>query len=171
MRIKFKNVLLVLAVLFACQILFAGNVCANETKKIGELFEKSYAAEAVANYPVALNSVLQILRLEPDNYVALLRAGWLSYLKKSHEDFVEYYNKADALKQNAVEAKFGLLYPLAILKKWDDFENVLSAIIKIDNNNYNANSRLAYLLYANGQYKKALSYYKKLLELYLVSIT
>ena len=70
----------------------------SERANIGEYFEKSFIYEAQGNYAASLNSVLQILRVEPKNYIAVLRAGWLNYLNGAYGLSIEYYKKANFIR-------------------------------------------------------------------------
>jgi tetratricopeptide (TPR) repeat protein len=138
----------------------------SERANIGEYFEKSFIYEAQGNYAASLNSVLQILRVEPKNYIAVLRAGWLNYLNGAYGLSIEYYKKANFIAPDAIEPKLGLLLPLMASKKWKDSKKTAFEILKFDRKNYLANRRLAYILFSEMSYDEAEKQYKKVINWY-----
>ena len=104
---------------------------ADEASKIPEYFETSFNHESRGNYVGALNSVLRILRIDHRNYTAMLRAGWLAYLKGDYKNSIDYYRKAVLLEPKAVEPKLGLMLPLMASKEWDAAGDVAREYYKI----------------------------------------
>jgi len=145
-------------------------VLADEAYKIPEYFEASFKHESRGNYVEALNSVLRILRIDHRNYTAMLRAGWLAYLKGDYKISIDYYRKAVLLKPKAVEPKLGLMLPLMASKEWDAAGDVARNILKFDEKNYLANSRLAYIFFSMGRYGEAEKQYRKVVSWYPADI-
>ena len=152
----------VLLILFGAPV----GVLADESAKIPEYFETSFSHESRGNYAEALNSVLRILRIDQRNYTAMLRAGWLGYLKGDYKNSVSYYRKAVLLEPEAVEPKLGLMLPLMASKEWDAAGDVAREILKFDEKNYLANSRLAYIFFSLDRYGEAEKQYRKIIAWY-----
>jgi Tfp pilus assembly protein PilF len=162
-----KSVLiLVLLILMAAPV----RVSADAAAKIPGYFEASFKYESQGNYASALNSVLRILRIEHRNYTAMLRAGWLSYLKGDYKKSIDYYRKAISLEPEALEPRLGLTLPLMASKNWREAGVVARKILKTDEKNYLANSRLAYILFSQDQYEEAGKQYRKVLLWYPADI-
>lgn len=134
--------------------------------KIGEQFEESFIYEAAGNYDAALNSVLRVLRIDQKHYTAMLRTGWLAYLKGDFSAAEKYYRKAALLAPDAIEPRQGLLLPLVAAKKWLETESTARKILKTDQKNYTAYSKLAYALFQQGKYGDAKIIYQNLLNWY-----
>lgn len=146
--------------------LVATDVRADEASKVPELFESSFAHEATGNTARALNDVLQILRLEPGNYVANLRAGWLYYRKGRYGDAVTLYRKASGLAPRSVEPQLGEMLPLMAAMRWADAEKTAKAVLAHSPRNYLASSRLAYIYFSQARYKDAEHWYAQVLADY-----
>lgn len=134
--------------------------------KMAELFEASFANEVLAKYDLSLNDVLKILRMNPGHYIANLRAGWLSYLNGQHRESIAFYNKARALKPNAVEPLLGLMLPMMAARMWSEAEQAAQKILQKAPSDYLAGSRLAYIYFSQGKYGKAEAQYAKVLADY-----
>jgi tetratricopeptide (TPR) repeat protein len=139
---------------------------ADDATKIPDYFEASFNHESRGNYQEALNSVLRILRIDHRNYTAMLRAGWLSYLKGDYSNSIDYYRKAAVLQPDAIEPGLGLTLPLMASKQWKEAGAVARKILHRDKDNYLANSRMAYILFSEGRYEEAEKKYQKVLSEY-----
>jgi tetratricopeptide (TPR) repeat protein len=127
-------------------------------------FESSYISEKAAQYLKAINTLKAVY--DEKSYELNLRIGYLYYENASYRDAEHYYKKAIELKPNSIEAKFGLVLPLAALTSWDTVRLQYEAILKIDPNNSTANYRLGLIYYYKADYKTSLSYFEKVNELY-----
>lgn len=143
---------------------------ADGAAKIPEYFETSFSHENRGNYAEALNSVLRILRIDHRNYTAMLRAGWLGYLKGDYKNSVGYYRKAVLLAPKAIEPRLGLMLPLMASKEWDAAGVVARHILKFDEKNYLAKSRLAFIFFSQGRYGEAQKQYQKIISWYPADI-
>lgn len=160
-------------VLFVVMLILLGaslGALADETAKTPDYFETSFNHEGRGNYAAALNSVLRILRVDHRNYTAMLRAGWLSYLKGDYKKSIDYYRKAVRFEPQAVEPSLGLMLPLMASKKWDAADTVAKKILRFDDKNYLANSRLAYIFFSQGRYGEAEKQYRKVIAWYPADI-
>jgi Tfp pilus assembly protein PilF len=147
-------------------VLFCANgiAFAQINTKYAELFELSSGHEYSGNIAGALNDILQILRVDPNHYVANYRTGYLYYLKGQYEDSIKYYKKASAIQSKAIEPLLGLMLPLTALKQWSKAEAIGGDVLKKAPLNYLAGSRLAFIYFSQGKYQKAEAQYKTVLE-------
>ncbi|RJR48106.1 MAG: tetratricopeptide repeat protein [Desulfobacteraceae bacterium] len=139
---------------------------AAENDKIGIYFEESFSNEAAEKYDASLNSVLKILRIDQKNYLATLRAGWLSYLRGDQTSAEKYYRRTIDLAPGAVEPRLGLLLPLIAGKRWAEAESAARAALKIDGKNYTAMSKLGFVLFQQEKYEEARTMYQGVLDNY-----
>ena len=137
---------------------------AQDTKKVQDAFQQSYTLESKYNYKSAL-AVLKSVYTDK-SYELNLRLGWLSYLDSNQTASLSYYQKAIDLMPNAIEPKFGIVYPLSVLGKWDEVIKQYDFILKLDPNQTTANYRLGLIYYNRGQFEKAKTYLDKFLGLY-----
>ncbi len=144
--------------------LAAGGPSAREI--IPSLFQESYILESKGKHKAALKKAREVLKRDPNEYVAQLRVGWLLYLDEEYTESVIAYRKVVAMKPSAIEPKLGLMLPLMALKKNSEATGVAQEILKVDPQNYLARSRMAFCLYLMGRYEKAGREYEKLLVLY-----
>lgn len=139
-------------------------------QSISEIYQSSYELEAKNDNSGALLKAREILRREPDDYVAQLRVGWLLYVNKRYQDSAEAYRTAVKLAPRAVEPKLGLMLPLMATRRHQEALKVSSSILTIDPGNFLARSRKAYLLYQLGRYAKAEREYREVLALYPANV-
>ncbi len=95
-----------------------------------------------------------------------LRLGWLDYQAGLFLESRSFYNKAVSLRPMAVEARYGLVLPLAALGNWDQLIAQYEKILEITPNNSVANYRLGAIYYGRMEYEKAASYLEKVINLY-----
>jgi len=164
MKVRLSFCVPVLFCLFVLIEPFTGSAAEND--KIGIYFEESFSSEAAAKYDASLNSVLKILRVDQKNYLATLRAGWLSYLRGDLTSGEKYYRRAIDLAPGAVEPRLGLLLPLIAGKKWAEAESVAHAALKMDGKNYTAMSKMGYILFQQEKYEEARAMYQRVLDNY-----
>jgi len=131
-----------------------------------ELFQRSYDAEAVGKLQDALVPMDALPTPARNNYVAQIRRGWLLYKLGRHAEAVDAYAKASALEPRSVESRLGVLAPQLAMRRWSDVESTAREALKLDPNNYSANSKLAYAYYNLGRYSEAATVYKKVTEAY-----
>jgi len=70
------------------------------------------------------------------------------------------------LRPLSVEAKLGYVLPLAVLGRWDEVIKTYENILKIDPGNSTVLYRLGLIYYNKQDYKKAYTYFEKLVNLY-----
>ena len=137
---------------------------AEVTNKQIEAFKASYAHESSQKYTKAAESLLAVY--DDSAYEVNLRLGWLYYNAGNQQKSIEYYQKAIKLMPLSVEAKLGLVYPLAALEKWDEVKAEYVKIIELAPGTTLAIFRLGLIQYNQGDYGSALKNFKKVIELY-----
>lgn len=135
-------------------------------EEIPDLFETSFGLETASNYEAAYDNVAKILRRDGNHYVAVLRAGWLSYKLGYHERAIKHYRKAIALSPDSLEAKLGVILPQIAQADWRAAEVSARAALALSPKDYYGNSRLAWVLYSQGKYTEALRFYQAVLKRY-----
>lgn len=148
----------------ACVLASSSVKAESDTEKVAALFETSFTYEATGNTDRALNDVLQILRIQPKNYVANYRAGWLYYSKGRYGDSLSFYGKATKLASKSIEAKVAMMQPLMAQERWSEAETIGKEVLSKAPGNYLASSRLAFVYFSRGKYAEAEKQYKATLD-------
>ena len=129
-----------------------------------EAFKKSYEFETKGEYKKASEALLKVYNT--DSYEINLRLGWLNYLTGLFTESTTYYQRAVDLMPYSEEAKFGIIYPLSALGKWNKVEKFYKKILEISPNNTTANYKLGLIYYGRDDYSKAYKYFEKVVNLY-----
>lgn len=127
-------------------------------------FSSSYKLETAGDYAKAILAIKEING--PESYETNLRLGWLNYLVKDYVSSKVHYEKCIQQMPYSIEAKFGLVYPLAALNSWDLVVSQYQNILKIDALNTTANYRLGLIYYNRKNYVEAIGYFEKVVNLY-----
>ena len=127
-------------------------------------FKKSYESEYNLKYAKAIEELVPVY--DAKSYELNLRLGWLNYLNIKHVSSVDYYKKCIQLAPKSIEAKLGLIYPLASLERWEEVIVQYIDILKLDPTNMTANFQLALIYYNRKEYSKALPYITTYIESY-----
>lgn len=127
-------------------------------------FKNSYADEYKKNYPAAISDILPYYN--ENNYEVTIRLGWLNYLNKNYTVSENYYAKAVNLKPNSIEAKFGYIQPLSLLKSYNKVLEQYTDILKIDPQNTQANYWTGIIYYNRKQFEIAARFFEKVVVLY-----
>lgn len=126
-------------------------------------FSKSYSFEYDTQYAKAIEAMTA---LNSDAYEVSLRLGWLYYLSKDYQKSEAYYKKAIVSEPSSVEARFGIVLPLAALGNWNAVLVHYHDILKIDPYNSIANYRIGYIYYSRKDYANAMFYTAKVIKMY-----
>ncbi len=126
-------------------------------------FSKSYSFEYDKQYAKAIEAMTA---LNSDAYEVNLRLGWLYYLNKDYPKSETFYKKAIASEPSSVEARFGIVLPLAALGNWNAVLAHYLDILKIDPNNSIANYRIGYIYYSRKDYANAMIHTAKVIKMY-----
>lgn len=155
-----KKTLVLLIMLF----LAYSRIAAQSTDQLMRgAFLKSYELEAAGQLGKAVES---LAALKDEGYEVSLRLGWLNYQLKQYGESAAQYRKAVKLKNTSVEARLGLVQPLAALNAWDEVLKQYDEILGIDAMNATALYRAGYIFYTRKEYAKASRFFEKLANLY-----
>jgi len=127
-------------------------------------FKESYTQEYNKAYGDAIATLTRVYN--ESSYELNLRLGWLHYSNKNYTQSQVYYQKAVNLKSYAVEAKLGLVKPLAALESWDKVLQTYEEVLKVDAQNYTANYWAGVILYNRKKYEQAAKLFEKVVNLY-----
>jgi tetratricopeptide (TPR) repeat protein len=133
-------------------------------KPVLEAFAASYVAEADGNYSRAIESLSMVY--DGNSYEINLRLGWLHYLNGSFPKSVDHYQTAINLKPMTLEARFGIVLPVAAMGNWETVKTQYLEILRIDPNNTLASYRLGYIHYSSQNYSEALKHFEKVVNFY-----
>jgi tetratricopeptide (TPR) repeat protein len=133
------------------------------TKKLNA-FTQSYSLESKGNYAEAIEVLRNVY--DEGNYETNLRLGWLSYNAGLFTQSQAYYSKAVALMPYAIEARFGIVYPLSALGNWEAVESHYKQVLEIDPNNTTAHYRWGSILYGKQKYTQAKKHFELVANLY-----
>lgn len=151
-------------IMFLTLFIFAGNAFSQSEDKVLEAFTKSYQYEQNGDYSEAINILKDVYSEE--SYEINLRLGWLHYMSGLFTESSPYYQKSIELKPLSIEARLGIVYPLAALGNWTQVENVYNDILSLDPENSTANYKLGLINYGKADYKAASKYFELLLNHY-----
>ena len=140
------------------------NAFAGDPVKLREAFQKSYASESKGDYAGAIKALKEVY--DETSYETNLRLGWLLYSAGSLVDAQGYYQKAINLMPAGIEARLGMVYPLAALGQWDKVVKQYEEILKADSKHSKTLYNLGMILYGKEQYDKALAQFNIGLNLY-----
>lgn len=102
-------------------------------------WKESYRLENLYQYDAAINALSSI---SADNELALLRRGWLSYLKGAHSKSIDYYTKAITKNSNSLDARLGIILPLLAQQRWREAAQNANKVLEVAPWNYYAHIRL-----------------------------
>jgi tetratricopeptide (TPR) repeat protein len=142
----------------------AGDAAAQQAD-VAEHFSKSHEAEDNGELSRALNEMLSILRVYPDDYVATLRVGWLRYRLGQFGDSERAYRRAIELEHSSSEARLGLMLPLMEQLRWVEVEQISRALLRMTPGDGTTLMRLAWSQYNQGDFLAASRTYERLRNL------
>lgn len=144
---------------------FAGRISfAQDFSRKMDAFLNSYKEEEKKQYPEAINSLKTVY--DEKSYEINLRLGWLNYLAGNHNESRMYYTRAVSIMPYAVEAKMGIVYPLAALGNMNEVISQYEKILEITPNYSIVLYRLGMIYYEKGDYDKALNYFDKVVNMW-----
>ena len=131
---------------------------------VQEAFKNSYELEIKGDFKEAANELKNVYN--EDSYETNLRLGWLNYMAGNFSESIAFYKKTMDLMPYSDEAKFGYIFPLSALGKWDQVITVYESILENSSHNTKAMYYLGTIYYNRKQYDKAIGYFKQLIDLY-----
>jgi tetratricopeptide (TPR) repeat protein len=127
-------------------------------------FAKNYELVAKSDYKGAIAALSR--SYDKSSYEMNERLGWLNYSLGLHKEAIAYYKTAIALKPKSIEARFGIVYPLAALGNSNELVEQYQGILAIDAQNSLANYRMGYINYEKKDYAAAQKYFEKVVKYY-----
>ena len=155
--------------LFICMLAFVTQINAqNGASKVGfdiiSAFKESYMYETKGQFSDAINSLNKVY--DKSIYEINLRLGWLYYENKQYQESVQYYQTAINLMPYSIEAKLGIVLPLAAIEDWTKVAEQYISILAIDPNNSSVNYKLGLIYYYKPDYATAYKYFEKVVNMY-----
>ncbi|MEI6263729.1 MAG: tetratricopeptide repeat protein [Sphingobacteriia bacterium] len=156
---QIKTTIGVLFILF-----FMNNIQAQNPALIQKAFTDSYLLENKKLYGEAIAALNKVY--DENSYAINLRLGWLNYMNKNYAQSQQFYQKAVAKKPQSIEAKLGLVNPLAALDNQEKTLQVYNDIIKLDDANYTANYWAGVIHYNQKRFEQAARFFEKVVNNY-----
>lgn len=103
---------------------------------------ESFRLEALTQYESAAKSIEKIIKDNPGNEFAVLRHGWLNYLRGAHNESIRDYQKALDINPQSLDARLGLMLPLLAQQRWREAASHANRVLKVAPWNYYAHVRL-----------------------------
>ena len=132
--------------------------------KLRQAFKTSYEKEAFEKWQDAIDA-LESVYVE-DSYECNLRLGWLYYNSGNQHESSMHYKKSIELKPFAIEAKFGLIYPIYSMGNMQEVIKLYNEILTIAPNNTQALYQLGTIFFYQKEYEKASKLYSKIVDLF-----
>ncbi len=151
--------ILVLALILNAMVLHS-----QEFEKTKAAFSQSYINEYNKKYSEAVQNIESVY--SDQNYEMNLRLGYLQYLNAQYVKSCQYYEKAISLRPMSIEARLGYALPASSLGNWDKIKIKYEEILKLDENNSVVNYRMGLILYYEGNYEKAKTFFEKVVNFY-----
>ncbi len=145
-------------------VISAQGILASAQNDMQKAFSESYTKEYKKEYTGAIAELTKVY--DEKSYEINLRLGWLHYENKSYAQSQSHYQKAVNLKPYAIEAKLGLVKPLAVLESWDKVLQQYDEILKIDPQNTTANYWGGVTYYNRKKYETAAKMFERIVNLY-----
>jgi len=137
---------------------------------VSDLYRASYTAEAKGDHAAALKSMEEIAQRGVNDYLLLLRRGWLLYLVGRNAEAVVSYQKALATQPKAIEPKLGVMMPMMALRRWSDTEKLGAEILAVAPGDLTVLGRMGYVNYQQGKWERAAGFYRQALALYPANV-
>ena len=131
-------------------------------------WRESYRLEGLYQYDAAIDALDSV---SPENEVALLRRGWLNYLKGSHSKAIEYYQKAISKYPSSLDARLGIILPLMAQQRWREAGLHAEKVLEVAPWNYFAHLRLLEVEMALKDWRTAASHAYSVSQHYPTDVT
>lgn len=142
----------------------ATNYAQNNFSNIYNAFKKSYELEANGDFKLAADEIKNFYK--KDSYEMNLRLGWLNYMAGNFNESMAFYKKTLELMPYADEPKFGIIFPLSALGRWDEVIEMYKKILENSAHNTKAMYYLGTIYYNRLEFDKSLSLFKEIVDLY-----
>jgi tetratricopeptide (TPR) repeat protein len=156
--------------LFAALLIKAGSAnptgSTAESRKAGESWAASLAAEQSGDYREALYHTGAWRQAGGDTYVALLRTAWLHHLQQDHAKAAGFYAQASSQRPSALTPLLGLLNTAQAMNDGAKIQAAAERILRVEPTNYRALMAAASAQFAAADYRRARSTYTRVLSVY-----
>lgn len=132
--------------------------------RVQKAFSESYELEAKGDFKAAADKLKTVY--DEGAYEQNLRLGWLNYMAGNFNESLAFYQKSMELMPYADEPRFGYIFPLSALGRWDEVISIYERILENSHHNTKAMYNLGTIYYNRKQYDKALEYFKNITDLY-----
>jgi tetratricopeptide (TPR) repeat protein len=153
------STLLLSAVFFASVV----SVRAGDPNDPGKHWTASIQAETSGKFTDALNEVRAYEQQGGDLFLAAERTGWLNYLAADFAKAEQAYGRARQMQSSAINPLLGLLSVAGAQNDGKKIEHAAEDILRVEPTNYRAQAALAALHFANKDYRRAASDYRRIL--------
>ena len=136
----------------------------NDFTNLQEAFSKSYKLEAQGDFKLAADEIKMFYKEE--SYEMNLRLGWLNYMAGNFNESIAFYKKSMELMPYADEPRFGYIFTLSALGRWDEVIEMYNVILENSPHNTKAMYYLGTIYYNRSEFDKALTNFKKIVDLY-----
>ncbi|MBI9034268.1 MAG: tetratricopeptide repeat protein [Bacteroidales bacterium] len=153
-----KNLILIFGIFITV------TAASQDYSKLQQAFKTSYEYENEGQYTKAIDAIKSVY--DQESYEVNIRLGWLHYYAGLFTESVTYYQNCFNLKPYSIEARLGIVLPLAAVGNWKQVINHYNEILKIDSENYTANYRLGSIYYGSENFTLAYKYFEKLANQY-----
>jgi len=140
------------------------NYAQNNFSDIHNAFKKSYELEAIGDFKLAADEIKVFYN--KDSYEMNLRLGWLNYMAGNFNESMAFYKKTLKLMPYADEPKFGIIFPLSALGRWDEVIEMYTKILENSPHNTKAMYYLGSIYYNRLEFDKAIFHFKQIVDLY-----
>jgi tetratricopeptide (TPR) repeat protein len=103
---------------------------------------ESYRLEALTQYEAAVKALEPVLKKNSKHEFAVLRRGWLNYLRGAHNESLRDYQLALDLNPQSLDARLGLMLPLIMQQRWREVASHANKVLEVAPWNYYAHVRL-----------------------------
>lgn len=103
---------------------------------------ESYRLEGLAQYEAAAKALEPVISANAKHEFAILRRGWLNYLRGAHNDAMRDYQKALDINPQSLEARLGIILPLLAQQRWREAASQANKVLEVAPWNYYAHVRL-----------------------------
>lgn len=143
-----------------------GDAGKSKEEKLGTLWQESVARERAGEAAPALDAMVRYAREGGDTYLANLRAAWLHYGQKNHDEAVRFYQAAARLQPAALAPRLGLLNVATDKSNTTEAMKAGEQVLAVDKSNLRALYAVAWGAFQAKDYTKSSSAYRRILELY-----
>jgi tetratricopeptide (TPR) repeat protein len=126
----------------------------------------SLQAETSGQYAEAINELRAYDQQGGDPFFTAERSGWLNYLAGNYSIAEQAYARAKQIQPTAINPMLGLLLVAQAQKDARKIERAAEDILRAEPTNYRAQAALAALHFANKDYRRSASDYRRLLTTY-----